>query len=332
MSYTIMANPNTTGVRRLQTLGALWGLGASSDIVAGMIGEGYDPSVVNSLAAAGANDAQLQSLWDNYGAGSQDFAVAANSLLSQLTSGPGGAASAPGYPAGAQPTTISTMFGDYDLAQEAAWRAISNQFTSTQQLLNTLAAKAPKDPDVVQMVSDFNGLVNQWANYYDQAFGSAPSPIPFASIPTLGIAPLVVIAGLAVGVAALLGTLYLLNQRIVSKAQAVQAQSGLVTAQAQQAASAAAQQQAANLNAQAQGLMSQANALPAGAQKTALTAQAAALQSQANQLLGQSAAAVTPVAPTTTSTNWNVWLQQNAGLLIAALAAIVIVPPLLKRR
>jgi hypothetical protein len=320
MSYTVMANPNNTGVRRLQTLGAMWGLGASSDMISTMIENNYDPAVIASLNAAGATDAQFQYLIDNFGAGTQEFADAANVMLTQLTGGPGGAASAPGYPAAAQPTTISTVFGVYDLTQQSAWDAINSQFTSTQRQLNALAAQAPKDPDVVQMVTDFNGTVGQWANYYDQAFGNAPNPIPFASIPTLGIAPLVILAGLAVGVAAILGTLYLLNQRILAKAQAVQAQSALAATQSQGAAAAANQAQAANL-------MTQAKALP-----PSQAAQIAALTSQANALLTQSAKAVTPVAPLALApTNWNLWLQQNFGWLLVGAAAVIIGPQLVKK-
>jgi len=41
--------------------------GFSTDILTGMIGDGYDPSVLNALFAANASDAQMQTLWDNYG-------------------------------------------------------------------------------------------------------------------------------------------------------------------------------------------------------------------------------------------------------------------------
>ena len=49
-----------------------------------MISEGYDPSVVNSLSAAGATDAQLQSLWDNYQPTDQGFWTAAYNLANSL--------------------------------------------------------------------------------------------------------------------------------------------------------------------------------------------------------------------------------------------------------
>ena len=60
------------------------GLGASADIVSGMTGEGYDPNLVGALDLLGATDAQLQSLWDNYEAGSPGFTTAANNLLNSL--------------------------------------------------------------------------------------------------------------------------------------------------------------------------------------------------------------------------------------------------------
>lgn len=336
MSTTIMANPITTGTRRLTTLGSVWGvpmtLGASSDIISGMIGEGYDPGVVTNLSTAGATDAQLQSLWDTYNAGTQQFAVAANQLMSQLSGGPGGAASSPSYPQAAVPTQISTAFGIYDLAQQSSWDAIAGQFTSTQQILTSLASRAPKDPDVVQLVTEFNATVNKYAGYYNSVFGSDPSPMPLV---TLGVAPLIIGAAVVVAIAAILGTLYLLNQRIVAKAQALQAQASVTSTQAQAAAAAAAQQQASNLNAQAQSLISQANSLPASQtqQKAALAAQAATLQQQANQLLNAAATTVASggVQPPG-ATNWNLWFQQNFGLVIGALIAIAIVPPLLKRR
>lgn len=76
--------------RRCAVVLRLAGLGmleASPDIIEGMIGEGYDPSVINMLATAGASDSQLQSLWNVYGAGTQEFAEAASELLFLLTNG-----------------------------------------------------------------------------------------------------------------------------------------------------------------------------------------------------------------------------------------------------
>lgn len=103
MSWSYFPTVNNTGVKNLRTLG-----GFSTGILTGMIGEGYDPSVLNSLFAAGATDAQMQSLWDNYGAGTDEFANASSILLMQLRGGGGGASSAPGYPALAQPQPLAT--------------------------------------------------------------------------------------------------------------------------------------------------------------------------------------------------------------------------------
>jgi hypothetical protein len=61
------------------------GLGASSDIVSGMISEGYDPTLVSGLSIAGATDAQLQSLWDNYQPTDPGFWTAAYNLANSLT-------------------------------------------------------------------------------------------------------------------------------------------------------------------------------------------------------------------------------------------------------
>jgi hypothetical protein len=283
-----------------------------------MIADGYHPSVITSLSSAGATDAQLQTLWNNTAAGSQDFAVAANNLLQKLTGRPG-ATGGGGYPQSAIPTTISTAFGVYDLMQQWSWDAISGQFIQTQQQLNALARSAPKDADVMQMVQDFNSLVGQYASYYQQAFGSAPSNIPLASFPTmsgLGIAPLVVIGGIAVAVAALLGTLALLNQRILAKAALVQAQgASQTTANVGTLSNTYAQQVQAAQAAYAAGNKALGDQLATQAQQTAL----------AIQKVG--AAPQPPGA-----VNFSAWFQQNWGWLMLGLGAIIIVPAALGKR
>jgi cytochrome c-type biogenesis protein CcmH/NrfF len=338
MSYSVVPTANTTGVRRLQTLGAMWGLGASSDIVAGMIGEGYDPSVVNLLAAAQASDAQLQYLWDNYPAGSQEFAVAANQLLSNLTGGPGGAASAPGYPAAAQPKTISTGFGIFDLTQQAAWDAMAATIGNVQQLVQQAAATAPNAPDVVSNVGQFNSLVGQFASYYSQVTGKSLSPLPMASIPTLGTLGIFGIDdAIVLTIAGIIAAIYAIYQWASTR----KSQAAATTAQAQSAAAAtaaaaanasAAQQQASSLTSQANALLAQANSLAASnpTQAAAIRAQATTLQTQATQLVAGALTAVTPATPGA-PTNWNVWLQQNFGLVLVGVAAIVIGPQLIKK-
>lgn len=320
MANTIMPTVFASGVRRLsvKTMSGWPMLGASTDQVAGMISEGYDPSVITSLSTAGATDADLQNLWDNTAPGSQDFANAANNLMQRLTGRPGATGGA-GYPSAAVPTTISTAFGVYDLAQQSAWDTISAQFVQTQQQLNALARSAPKDADVIQMVTDFNSLVAQYANYYQQAFGSAPSTIPLASFPGLsglGIAPLVIIGGIAAAVAALLATLYLLNQRITAKAALVQAQGASQTTANVGSLSDTYRQQIQSMNAAyAAGNKALGDQLAAQAQQTA----------QAIQKVGASPGSGGEV-------NFSAWFQQNWGWLMIGLGAIVIVPAALKRR
>jgi hypothetical protein len=293
-------------------------LGASTDMIGGMIAEGYDPSLVNSLSAAGATDAQLQRLWDTTAPGSQDFTIAANNLQQQLTGRPG-ATGGGGYPSAAIPTTISTAFGVYDLTQQAAWDTISGQFTQTQQQLNALARSAPKDADVIQMVTDFNSLVGQYANYYYQAFGSAPLNIPLASFPTmsgLGIAPLVILGGIAVAVAAILATLYLLNQRIVAKAALIQSQGASQTTANVGSLSQTYQQQIAAMNAAyAAGNKTLGDQLAAQASQTAL----------AIQKVGAAPAAAGTM-------DFAAWFQQNWGWLMLGLGAMIIIPSAMGRR
>lgn len=225
MSTTIMSNAITTGTRRLSTLGA-WGLGAApSDLAQQMITDGYDSTIIVNLSNANATDAQLQNLYDNYGAGTAEFALAANQLLSYLTGGPGGAASAPGYPASAVPTTVSTAFGVYDLTQQAAWDQISGQLSNVRDQINQVAGLAPKDPDVRQHVQDFNTRVGEFAGYYQQLFGSAPSSIPLASIPTLGVAPLVIPVAIVAAVVAIIAIAYSYGQWAQTKRAQIAAQS-----------------------------------------------------------------------------------------------------------
>jgi hypothetical protein len=70
-----------------------------------MIGEGYDPSVINMLAAAGATDAQLQGLWNNYEPNDPDFFIAANDLV-RLLKGQGPSVSHPSpTPQASSPST-----------------------------------------------------------------------------------------------------------------------------------------------------------------------------------------------------------------------------------
>jgi hypothetical protein len=318
MSYAIAPTfeANKIGVRRVYTLGRAGFAGAPDALALQMIADGYDISTITTLTDANATDAQLQNLYDNYGAGTAEFAVAANQLLSQLTGGPGGAASAPNYPQSAVPTTVSSAWGVYDLTQEAAWSAISNIFTMVQQQLNSIAQQAPSDPDVVTHVTQFNGLVVQWAGYYTKAFGSAPSPLPMASIPgggslsgTLGVIPVVIAVAAIAGVAALLATLY----GIYTWGQSYQA--GLKARSQVQATAITGSQAAANT------LLAQANAIAASN-----PAQASAMRAQAAALLAQNVSA-TGTQPGQLTT----WFTQNWMGAAAVLLGVAVLPNLVKK-
>lgn len=299
MSVTIISTANTTGVRRLRTLGE-WAMlgGAPSSLALQMIQDGYDISVITTLADNNATDAQLQVLYDNYGAGTAEFAQAANALLAQLTGGMAGGTVSPGSSAPV-PTTISTSFGVYDLLQQSSWDAINSLFVAAQQRLQALAAKLPGDPEVISMVGQFNSMVAQWSNYYQQAVGSSPSPSAQVTLGTLGILPIVVV-GIVVAVGALIAALY-----------------GFITGKlAQKEQAAAAMQAAQNQSA----LISQYNA--AVARGDTKTAQSLLPSIQA------AGAAPPPAAPQ----NWSLWFQQNSGLLVGGLIAAVVVKSLLSRR
>ena len=60
-----------------------WALGylgdsAADNTATGMVNEGYDPNVVYPLVSAGATSAQLQDLWNNYGANTPEFSTGAS--------------------------------------------------------------------------------------------------------------------------------------------------------------------------------------------------------------------------------------------------------------
>lgn len=298
MSNTIISTSNTTGVRRLRTLGE-WAMlgGAPSSLALQMIQDGYDISVITTLADNNVTDAQLQYLYDTYGAGSAEFAQAANVLLAQLTGGMAGGTVSPGSSAPV-PTTISTAFGVYDLTQQSSWDAINSLFVAAQQRLQSLAARLPGDPDVISMVGQFNSQVAQWSNYYQQAVGRAPSPSAQVTLGVLGN-PLL-IAGAIAAVVALIAWLYgFIQGKLAQKEQAAAA---LQTAQNQTA------------------LIAQYNAAVArGDTKTA----------QALQATMQATGAP---PPSSTPQNWSLWFQQNSGLLIGGLIAAVVVKSVLSRR
>lgn len=318
MANTIMPTVFASGTRRFYTLKGYSTLGVALDDTAqGMIGEGWNQIVINNLVQSGASDAQLQSLWDNYNPDADGYQAASalqGQLVAQNAPGAGPILSAAGDVAS---SIIQTAYGALDLTAQTSWDFISGQLIQTQQQLNALARSAPKDPDVIQMVSDFNGMVGQYAGYYQQVFGSSPSNIPMASFPSmsgLGIAPIVIGGAIAAAIVALLAALYLLNQRIVAKAALIQAQSasqttsnvGTLTNTYQQQVAAAQAAYAAGNKALGDMYATQAQASLGAIQKVG-------------------------AAPPPSSVNFSTWFQQNWGWMAMALGAMVILPPIVKK-
>ena len=333
MANTIMPTYFSSGVRRLKpvaTLGRWPMLGAVADTAQGMINEGFDPGTVNTLVALGATDAQLQGLWDAYQPNTLDFSNAAQSLLLHLS----GSSAPPITASTMQTSAAGTAYGDVsaltssiiqfgsqtlDMMQDSSWKFLNQQFQAAQQQLNALIKQFPGDATVIGQINQFNTLVQQFASYWQQVYGSALNPVPTASLSgmgTLGIPPLIIL-GIVAGVALMAAGLYAIIQWIsVKKTQATTAQvtaastaattSSLTSSYQQQIAGAAAATAAGNPALAAQ-LTTQANATLAAIQKLGGT------------------------APPTTQT-FSEWFQANWGYLMIGLGAIIIIPAALRRR
>lgn len=326
---------NKIGVRRVYTLAGLGTAPDQTTIAELVVTGGYDMGDINTLIAMGATNEQLQAL--PYPAAADERSAAFSNLMNQLggaQAAPGGsAASAGSYPQSAVPTTVSSAWGAYDLTQEASWRAIANLFTTVQQQLNSIARLAPNDPDVISHVQQFNSLVVQWAGYYTQAFGSAPSPLPMASIPgggsmsgTLGVIPVAIAAALIAGVVVLLGSLYAIYTWGQTKKAQITA-----TAQVQGQVVTGSQGTINTLLSQAATEYADADAA-AAAGNVALAAQkrahAAELQREAAVLAGQLNSTTLPGVAVAPLTNW---FTQNWMAVAAVLVGLAILPPLIKK-
>jgi len=306
MSNSIMPNAMNTGVRRLTTLGG-WGLGAVSDIGQSMITEGYNPSTIVELSIAGATDAMLQNLWDNTAAGSQEFAVAANQLLTNLTGGPGGAASAPGYPQQAIPQ-IQTDFGLMDLSLRSTWDNIASKFAEVSSGLNAIAAQRPNDPTVIQMRTQYNALANQFSSAWSTVFSSA-SPVHslggWEDIATASgiviLGGIAIASGVGIPLVAVVGTILAGLAVIVKWINSQNAQTTVAGKQAQNAAELL---------------------------KAAIAADAAGNPTLANQYRSL-AAGLAPSAGA--PQDWNVWLQSNTPWIFGGLLLAVVGMKLLKK-
>lgn len=337
MSYAIAPTfeANKIGVRRVYTLS-----GAPDALALQMIADGYDISVITSLTDANVTDAQLQNLYDNYGAGTPEFATAANLLLTQLTGGPGGAASAVGFPQGAIPQIQTDLMGTIDLSLKSTWDAIGAQFSTIGNQLNAVAAQNSNDPTVIQMKAQYNSLASQFGQAWSTVFNSV-SPIH-----TLGTwediavtSGIVILGGIAIGsgvgiplvatIGTILAGLYVIGKYINSK----------------NAQTAVAQTQATTQSAVFTGAQAAVNALIADAQAKLLKsnqpgispAEKASLQQQYSQEMQQastqqaqiltSASAVSGQIPGTLSA----WFTQNWIAVAAVILGIAVLPGLVKK-
>lgn len=280
------------------------GLGADPDLLAAMVANGYDPAILNTLVAMGATDAQLENLFLD----GADPTTLMNQLGGALPPAGGNATQAGSYPQSAVPTTVSSVFGVYDLTQESSWAAMNSVFQNVKQQLESVARQFPGDADVAQHIQDFNSSVMQYAGYYQQLFGSAPSPIPLASttgtLGALGVFPIVIVGGMVVALAAILGAAAVTLAWISWKKTQVPGQTATANAQNTQA------QNASQLVTQYRAFI------------------AAGDTAHAQQLLpALTAMGVNPNA----STDWTTWFQNNMVLIFAGVAAIVVLPPLIKK-
>jgi hypothetical protein len=339
VSYAIAPTfeANKIGVRRAYTLGraGFAGLGDVNDTAQGMISEGYDPNIIYPLVTFGATDAQLQNLWNSYGANTQEFTDAANGLLSYLKSTPNlqappvnmqtsAAGAVYGAAAAAGNTIVSVAGQVFDLTQEAGWNSLASLINFWQQQIQQTARLSPNDPGTIANVSQFNQGVTQFSGYYQQVMSQSSNPSSVSVSPvTLGIIPVIAIVGIVAAVAALIAGMYAIYQYFATKRQQQTA-----TAQVQTTAITGAQASANNLLTGAAALLAQANSLPPSqsAQAAQIRAQAAAMQQQAGVLIGQTVSTTAP-QPSQLST----WFTQNWVGVAAVLLGVAVLPALVKK-
>jgi putative sensor protein len=339
MSYTIMANPINTGVRRLSTLTGFegWGLGElgtppDPDTLAQLQAAGYDMQTIQTAIALGATDEQLLAL--PFPASPQEIADATQQLMNQVgatlpaTGAP--ASSAGGYPKGAIPQ-FDTSLGHLDLSLRSTWDSISSMFSQVGAGLNAVAARNPNDPTVVQMRTEYNSLANQFSSIWSRVFNSPPPPIQ-----TLGTwqedalsAGILILGGVAiasgVGIPLALGFVAIAEGLAAIQRWLANQNAQTAVAQTQAYSQQQAQQTAANLTSTYQQQTAAANKAYAAGNKAMgdhLAAQAAATLKTI-----QSLAAAPPSGPT----DWSAWFQKNFGLLILGLVGIAVVPVIVRK-
>lgn len=319
MANTIMPTVFASGVRRLRTLSGWPMLGAmgtppdQTTIAELVVNGGYDMGTINMLITMGATNEQLQAL--PYPASANERAAGITNLMNQLGGAqatPGAAATSAGsYPQGAIPVIQTDLFGNLDLSLRSSWDAITSQFAQVGQQLNAIAAQSPNDPAVIQMRGQYNSLAKQFSDAWLRVFGGS------APVSTLGDWQDIAVGS---GIVVIGGVLIASGVGIPLVAGIVGIASGLAVV-VKWINSRNAQNAVAQTVASTQAQLAQALA----------AAQAKGDTATANQIL-KTMAVTGGTAQAPGVSNWGTWFQQNMPLLIGALAAIVIVPPLLRRR
>jgi hypothetical protein len=308
MSYAIAPTfeANKIGVRRAYTLGRAGLRGAPDALALQMIHDGYDISVITTLTDNNATDAQLQNLYDNYGAGTPEFAAAANQLLMLLTGGMAGGTVSPGSSAPVPTTIISTGFGIFDLGTKAGWDAAASAINSTQQLVRQAAAINPQDPTVVSNVNQFNSAVADFANNYAAVVGqpSSVSQITLSGLGDTALQNVVSFLGTSGGLLNIIYQIYLWARNYIATKQAIE-------------------QSTANanlLNAQ-NSAINQYNSLVASGQGNSPAATALL-----TSIKGSTATGPAPPAPVPLTT----WFENNTWIIALLVGAAVAIPVIKK--
>lgn len=280
MSYTVIPTANTTGTRRLQTLGAFdgWALGQlgtavdPSTIADLVVNGGYDMGTINQLIGLGASNEDLLAL--PYPAPPNEMAAAVNALMIQL-GGPSAAPVAPSAPS-PPPSSGNVLRAGSQLSYTATWRRTAATVAQSGGLWN--------DPNGVQSAIQAV-LSQQWGIVIDSQFHTSNDLINTTGQSgfTLQVHTTRDYGSTGDVKSIIDGAIYKLGLPL----------------------------QSSTISLTVTGVTPLVTGFVPGA--------------------AGSAAAMMPTIPPG-ATNWSAWLQTNMPLLIFALGAIVILPPLLRRR
>lgn len=309
------------GHNQLLTLGDL---DMNDQAVIDALNAGIDQGTLATLVAEGATDGQLEALAN----GQLDLPTLMAMLTGNLPAPGSAAGTATNFPStsgltSAQQAQVNQAIQQtgMDPTDDASWYDITGQLQAMNSNIQTLEAMAQKYPavasaaasQIIALRQEYSGIASQWVGAYSAVYGSTPSGL--SGLGTLGIAPLVAVAYIAVFVAVVAGLYALVQHYNAANA----------TAQAAVGNAAAAQTQA------------QAN-ITATANQTALTQQIAAANASGNTALAstlakqlQSLQATALTAPPPAATTLTEWFETNWMWVAGAAAVFVLAPPLIKK-